>query len=300
LQSPKHTYTTPRKYTVSLTVSNAKGVNAKIEPDYIYVRNILPVADFNATPTSGNAPLTVQFTDNSRGNGITTWNWAFGDGGTSTFQNPRYIYNTPGNYTVKLTVTNDGGSNTATRAQYITVLPAPPLPPADIISLYPGWNFVSTPRKLADGHKTAQQVFGGVDMGGRAVLLYDASTGMWRQLRATDEVKPLDGLWIYSVGRTDVSLQFDTSSIPMPPQKQLYTGWNAVGISGINQMSTRDSLISIGNNWNMVIGYHEGATPEDPIIRGSTDPKYSDTRMMYPTHGYWISMNANALYQGVL
>jgi len=112
------------------------------------------------------------------------------------------------------------------------------------------------------------------------------------------EVKPLDGLWIYSVGRTDVSLQFDTSSIPMPPQKQLYTGWNAVGISGINQMSTRDSLISIGNNWNMVIGYHEGATPEDPIIRGSTDPKYSDTRMMYPTHGYWISMNANACTRG--
>jgi len=300
LQSPTHTFTTPRKYTVSLTVSNAKGVNAKIEPDYIYVRNILPVADFNATPTSGNAPLTVQFADNSTGKGITTWKWEFGDGGTSTIQNPQYIYNLPGNYTVKLTVANDGGSNSATRAQYITVLPTPPAPPANVISLYPGWNFVSTPKKLAEGHRTARDVFGGVNMGGMSILLYDGSTGMWKQLRSTDEVKPLDGLWIYSVTRTDVNLQFDTSGIPVPPQKQLYSGWNAIGISGINPMSARDSLISIGSNWNMVIGYHDGATPEDPIIRGSTDPRYSDTRMMTPTHGYWISMSANALYQGVL
>ncbi|HOS82930.1 MAG TPA: PKD domain-containing protein [Methanolinea sp.] len=300
LQSPTHTFTSPRKYTVSLTVSNAKGVNAKIEPDYIYVRNTPPVAWFNATPTQGYAPLTVQFTDLSSGQGISSWNWDFGDGGTSTTQSPAYIYNVPGNYTVRLTVANDGGSNVATRTQYISVLPAPPAPPANVISLYPGWNFVSTPRKLADGHKTAQQVFGGVNMGGRAILLYDGSTGMWKQLRATDEVLPLDGLWIYSVGRMDVTLQFDTSSIPVPPQKQLYTGWNAIGISGVNQMSARDSLISIGSNWNMVIGYRNGATPEDPIIRGSTDPRYSDTRMMYPTHGYWISMNANALYQGVL
>jgi len=300
LQSPTHTYTTPRRYTVTLTVSNVRGTNARIEPDYIYVRNTPPVAAFNATPTNGYAPLTVQFSDLSTGQGITSWAWDFGDGGTSTIQNPRYIFNEPGTYTVRFTVANDGGSNTAIREQYISVNPAPPAPPADVISLYPGWNFVSTPKKLADGHKTAQQVFGGVDMGGRAILLYDASTEMWKQLKATDEVKPLDGLWIYSVGRTDVTLQFDTSSIPVPPQKQLYAGWNAIGISGINQMSARDSLISIGSSWNTVIGYHDGATPEDPIIRGSTDPRYSDTRMMNPTHGYWISMNANALYQGVL
>lgn len=48
-------------------------------------------ADFSAIQTSGNAPLTVQFTDLSTGNPI-SWLWDFGDGSTSNLQNPCYIY----------------------------------------------------------------------------------------------------------------------------------------------------------------------------------------------------------------
>jgi PKD repeat protein len=84
-----------------------------------------PTANFTASPTSGTAPLAVNFTDTSTG-GPTSWSWNFGDGGTSTQQNPAHTYSTAGTYSVTLTATNTAGSNTTTKTNYITVAaPAP-------------------------------------------------------------------------------------------------------------------------------------------------------------------------------
>jgi PKD repeat protein len=81
----------------------------------------LPViANFNGTPRSGFAPLSVQFTDASTGP-VTGWLWSFGDGNSSSLQNPQYTYPGTGDWPVSLTVTNGSGSNTLTRTQYITV-----------------------------------------------------------------------------------------------------------------------------------------------------------------------------------
>ena len=55
---------------------------------------------------------------------ITAWLWDFGDGATSTQKDPVHTYTAAGTYTVKLTVTNVAGSNTATKTNYITVTPA--------------------------------------------------------------------------------------------------------------------------------------------------------------------------------
>ena len=59
----------------------------------------VPTASFTAAPTSGTAPLTVQFTDTSTG-GPTSWAWDFGDGSTSTAQNPGHVYASAGSYSV--------------------------------------------------------------------------------------------------------------------------------------------------------------------------------------------------------
>ena len=75
---------------------------------------------FTASPTSGVYPLTVDFTDQSMGD-ITSWSWDFGDDQTSTEQNPSHTYNAPGSYTVTLTVTGPGGSDTETKPDYIRV-----------------------------------------------------------------------------------------------------------------------------------------------------------------------------------
>lgn len=72
-----------------------------------------PVANFTRTPTSGAIPLTVTFTDTSTLL-PTSWLWTFGDGATSTSQNPTHAYTRGGEYTVTLTATNAIGSNTKT------------------------------------------------------------------------------------------------------------------------------------------------------------------------------------------
>lgn len=79
-------------------------------------------ADFSGTPTSGEAPLTVAFTDLSTGN-PDTWDWTFTGGtpGTSSLQDPVITYNAPGTYTVTLTASNASDSDTETKVGYITV-----------------------------------------------------------------------------------------------------------------------------------------------------------------------------------
>lgn len=83
-----------------------------------------PIVDFEADPTSGTVPLTVQFTSWSTGAGTGNpeeWHWSFDDGGTSTGKNPTHTYDLPGNYTVTLSV--DNGCSTAIKPSYIKVTP---------------------------------------------------------------------------------------------------------------------------------------------------------------------------------
>ena len=87
-----------------------------------------PTAAFDASPTSGNSPLPVTFTDKSTGT-ITGRQWDFGDTATSTAQSPTHTYDAGGTYTVALTVTGPGGMNTPstnTTSKTITVN-APPV-----------------------------------------------------------------------------------------------------------------------------------------------------------------------------
>jgi PKD repeat protein len=79
-----------------------------------------PESNFTADKRGGRAPLTVNFTDLSIGN-PTEWDWSFGDGILSDVQNPVHNYTAAGNYTVSLTVRNDGGSSTETKTDYIIV-----------------------------------------------------------------------------------------------------------------------------------------------------------------------------------
>jgi PKD repeat protein len=85
-----------------------------------YVPAQAPVSSFNASTLSGIAPLTVTFTDTSSNSPI-AWSWNFGNGTTSTQQNPPAVtYNSAGSYTVSLTVTNTGGSSVSTKTLVVT------------------------------------------------------------------------------------------------------------------------------------------------------------------------------------
>jgi len=78
-------------------------------------------ANANASPTSGQAPLTVSFTGSATGGTSPySYRWTFGDGGSSTSQNPSHTYSSAGTYTATLTVT-DNVSATNSKSLNITV-----------------------------------------------------------------------------------------------------------------------------------------------------------------------------------
>ena len=115
-QSPTYTYNVVGEYTVTL-VETGEGGTYAARPQVITVKT--PAA-FSATPTTGAAPLTVVFTDEST-NSPYIWEWDFGDGSTSTNQNPIHTYTDAGRYTVTLREEGTGGFYTAL-PQVITVL----------------------------------------------------------------------------------------------------------------------------------------------------------------------------------
>lgn len=118
-QNPAHTYTVSGNYSVSLAVSNVHGMDLHSIVDYVLVDIAPPVVDFYGTPLLGAAPLPVQFTDDSVGGPATSWLWDFGDGNTSTLQNPSHTYTTIGEFTVSLTATNTFGSDILTRVDFV-------------------------------------------------------------------------------------------------------------------------------------------------------------------------------------
>lgn len=84
----------------------------------IFMTPYLTNSQFIATPTIGNIPLLVTFTDKSTNNPV-SWLWDFGDGNQSILQNPTHTYITQGIYNVTLTVANANGSNTTIKTNYI-------------------------------------------------------------------------------------------------------------------------------------------------------------------------------------
>jgi PKD repeat protein len=132
-KNPVHTYTKTGTYSVKLIVKDSTGRDNELKTSYITVTAapvvpVAPVAAFRSDKQSGNAPLTVQFTDQSTGTTPLTYAWNFGDGGTSNSRSPSHVYTTVGTFNVVLTVTNIAGTKSVTKSGYITVTAAP-LPP---------------------------------------------------------------------------------------------------------------------------------------------------------------------------
>lgn len=106
-----------------------RGQDAEITPRTIAVTiDVTPEpleVDFSATPTTGAAPLAVQFTDLSTLAGASEWHWDFGDGQTSTQHHPLHSYTSQGHFNVRLTVVGSARTQTAEKAEYIVVANPP-------------------------------------------------------------------------------------------------------------------------------------------------------------------------------
>ena len=126
-QNPEVCYQTPGIYSVELNVENIAGTDALSIPGYIEVIDCSdpPVAAFTVSETDICLEDCVSFTDQSGGTG-NSWLWTFegANPATSTDQHPANVcYDTPGAYTVSLTVTNPDGVDELTETAFIDVDP---------------------------------------------------------------------------------------------------------------------------------------------------------------------------------
>jgi PKD repeat protein len=150
-QHPTHTYAFTGTFSVSLTVSGPGGSDTEVKTNYVRVSDKPIIANFTAYPASGPAPLAVQFTDASAGD-VTAWQWDFGDGSTllttggltGTQPSPTHTYAATGVYTVSLTVSGSGITDTFTRPHNITVYESVYLP----LFLH---NYTSPPAPCVEG-----------------------------------------------------------------------------------------------------------------------------------------------------
>ncbi|HEX2899871.1 MAG TPA: PKD domain-containing protein, partial [Bacteroidia bacterium] len=161
LQNPTHTYANPGSYSICLTATNSCGFNVSCQTILVCQA---PVAAFSQT---GNL-LQVAFTDASTGS-PTSWAWDFGDGGTSTLQNPSHSYAAPGTYNVCLTSTN--ACSTSTSCHAVTVVC--PAPTGTFTSIVLGFTANFTIQSSAAGTPAYSWTFGD---GGTSTLFNPSHT----------------------------------------------------------------------------------------------------------------------------
>ena len=117
--SPTHEYASPGLYDVTLTVNGAVS-HERVDVVAVYA---MPSIDFTADELEGDPPLTVSFTNQTTGaGGAPSFRWRFGDGESSSQEDPTHVYEDPGTYTVTLEVDAGGGYVEHEKAAFIRVL----------------------------------------------------------------------------------------------------------------------------------------------------------------------------------
>lgn len=119
---PESTTVTAGPGQTTADTATATPVSASIPPT---TASLPPTASFTVDEESGSAPVTVKFNNASQGP-ITSVEWDFGDGSTSTDRTPTHRYTVAGTHDVTLTVSGPGGTDTSVRSGLITIEPGPP------------------------------------------------------------------------------------------------------------------------------------------------------------------------------
>ncbi|MEX1024313.1 MAG: PKD domain-containing protein [Planctomycetota bacterium] len=176
--APEHVYEHPGEYTVTLVVTTADGEHTQVEQALVQVSPAPPAVDFEATPTSGAAPLAVAFRNLSAG--ASSYAWDFGDGHTSAAFEPTHVFERPGKYTVELTAIGAGGTAFQSLTAAVQVVESAPdahvrvTPTGRPASLPPSAGFALEP---AGGTAPLEVQFQDLSTGGASGWTWDFGDG---------------------------------------------------------------------------------------------------------------------------
>ncbi len=234
-QNPTHTYAAAGTYTVCLTAYNSCGADSSCS-SVTASSCITPVADFTFTDNM----FTVDYTDQST-NTPTSWLWDFGDGNTSTQQNPTHTYANVGTYTVCLTATNACGSDSSCTSVAITCVS----PTADFTFTENGGTVVFTDNSadnptswlwdLGDGNTSTQQ---------NPTHTYTSAGAFTVCLIATNNCGTDSTCMVVNstVGINDVNLEEIVSVYPNPASDQVQISIDPVNGSTLVSVTLKNEL----------------------------------------------------------
>lgn len=244
-----------------------------------------PQADFEANPTSGDAPLTVQFTDLSTGDPI-EWHWDVDYDGTTDYisQNPQHVYLYSGTYTVKLTVTNSAGSDTLIRTGYITVTASS--------STYNIYLTASKRGSLQTGNFVQFRVLGPYSYIRHGNVQYNLNNNDIVKLEITSDTT--GSIYATSTYISDFSFDDVRLYINGDDKGTKDIGYGDIWISGYDSyLSTLKLVVPARNSWTnlMVNGIY--------VIYGSDNRAISIYNLKPDTFGIMnLNCNGNVFYNG--
>ena len=269
IQNPTHTYQQKGTYTVTLMVTDNLG-DMDSTSTQLYVETYGPIADFSYMPLNPDVNEQVQFTDQSTDTStgsITTWYWEFGDGDTSTVQDPTHTYDENGTYQVNLTVTNNTGiSDSITKNINVGET-------SITLSFLVGWNLITVPVETDwNASDLASNVSGCLSVSGWNASLQTYDTYIVGVPPSDFPLK--EGYGYFVDVDVNSSLQVSgpvISSVSVP----LEIGWNLIGWYDENE-TTASSLaenitgcLSV-SCWNASLQTYEtyitGVQPSDFVI----------------------------------
>ncbi|MDP5172037.1 MAG: PKD domain-containing protein [Bacteroidia bacterium] len=266
-QNPTHTYLVPGIYDVTLTTTDNNGCVSSFTRQVESLE--LPNAKFFSNDTLGCAPQAVSFVDISKGPApIVSWRWNFGNGMTSTIQNPTLTYANDGRFTVSLiAVDQNGCRDTATRVEYIRLSNPQPNFSLSQPNGCPGMLVKFTDLSLADTTIVS--------------WLWTFGDGSTSIVRNPSKVYPNPGLYTVSLTVTNVNGCSKTYTLP-----------NAVSVATLptadfllaDSISCTPFLLDISDNtttvsspivaWNWTFGNGDNSNDQEPIYTYYTPGSY--------------------------
>lgn len=281
----------PAKYTVTpsaSSVSTGSSVNLTVNLTDINGTPVSFASDFNITVTNVTGQATLS-------NGSATSGYVIGNTTNLTGGNSSIWLTGVSVGTVKISVNSSsfGTLIESVNVTTITVTSSNYTPYSNTtrnLTLYSGWNFISVPKRLNASYNTFGELGISFDA---ASYAYNASTGSFVALNSGSALNPLEAYWVHVASQGSYTLVYSTT-LDTPPSKQLFAGWNAVGVTSESATPANQTLQSVTDKWSTVIGWNAvNQTYQTTLIKGVTTGDHSEGTSMNPGQGYWAWMTAD-------
>lgn len=241
-----HTYASPGSFIVNAVAADSTNVlgqaATQVTVTPIGTAGQIGNVQIVTPPTNGLQGQSLGFNaataiPSAAGATIQSYTWSFGDGATASGQTVSHVFQTAGNYTVTLTVTDSTGMRNTTSNTVVVSSATPPPPPSGLTVTYPaGWDLVGGP--------TGTVVTGAIG----SLYTYQANDSNYEVLPAGTALQAGLGYWAQFASTTTVTLPLSTPaamSIPLPASHFIMIsnpGVTQANVSGADLVLTYDPI----------------------------------------------------------